>query len=780
MCLFLAFCGAGRQETTAEQGAAPRLVEIGPVSDGVLGLTLEAGAVDYGMQKPYSRELEGSPFRDESGNTWIKQGGKTIGALICNSTKVMTLDRVAGEKLDTRLSDLKETYVVTSSDDPDYSRGVSPSTVYRKSKPTDLARVAGGFDAPMEHRLYLRFPSPLKAGRNYTLSLKMHNLPDRKFTFDPRVMRSEAVHVSHIGFRPDDPSKVAFLSLWMGSGGPMDYRGVKKFFLLDQGTGETVYEGDIRLSKAASEKNEDAYNRNFNGTDVYSLDFSSVTRTGAYRIYVEGVGCSYAFNIAPDAWAKAFYVSARGLYHQRSGIKIGPPYTTFERPRNFNPEDGVKVYESKMPLMETGNGLKEGNDAFTSLLLDKTGRTLPNAWGGYCDAGDWDRRIQHLDVARLLMDLWSLFPSYFDRLKLNIPTDHQALPDLMQEALWSIDFFGRIMTEDGGVRGGIESAGHPKYGEASWQETHDVMSYAPDVWSSYSYAGAAARAAHVLGKQSPDLARRYRESALRAMTWAERELKERYNLSYPYHQVKDMRNLASAELFRTTGDRGWHDLFQATTVFGAGGTPLSIHKRHDQSEAAWVYQGTDRPGMNPSLKRNCVSAIIADADARIQSQTKTGYRWMKEPWRPAFAGTFTVPDSLSVIRAHIITGKKEYLSAVVLAAQTGAGANPLNLCYTTGVGHAYPRHVLHMDSRVTRQAPPPGLTVEGPLDVDHLGGPQNPLHMYAGNFCFPAAASWPVIENYWDVFWYPMMCEFTVHQTIAPNAFAWGYLAARK
>jgi len=24
------------------------------------------------------------------------------------------------------------------------------------------------------------------------------------------------------------------------------------------------------------------------------------------------------------------------------------------------------------------------------------------------------------------------------------------------------------------------------------------------------------------------------------------------------------------------------------------------------------------------------------------------------------------------------------------------------------------------------------------------------------------------------------MCEFTVHQTIAPNAFTWGYLAARR
>ena len=52
--------------------------------------------------------------------------------------------------------------------------------------------------------------------------------------------------------------------------------------------------------------------------------------------------------------------------------------------------------------------------------------------------------------------------------------------------------------------------------------------------------------------------------------------------------------------------------------------------------------------------------------------------------------------------------------------------------------------------------------------------------MNAGKFCYPHPKDWPVLETYWDVFWYPMMCEFTVWQTIAPNAYVWGYLAARK
>ncbi len=40
--------------------------------------------------------------------------------------------------------------------------------------------------------------------------------PDRgegdlpRFVHEPATNRSEAVHVSHLGFRPDDPAKVAF------------------------------------------------------------------------------------------------------------------------------------------------------------------------------------------------------------------------------------------------------------------------------------------------------------------------------------------------------------------------------------------------------------------------------------------------------------------------------------------------------------------------------------------------------------------------------------------
>jgi len=100
------------------------------------------------------------------------------------------------------------------------------------------------------------------------------------------------------------------------------------------------------------------------------------------------------------------------------------------------------------------------------------------------------------------------------------------------------------------------------------------------------------------------------------------------------------------------------------------------------------------------------------------------------------------------------------------------------VCYTTGLGHESPQHPLHIDSRLTHQAPPPGLTVGGPIDVAR--DKNNWAQKIVAKYCFPEVQRWPTLEAYWDVFWYPPMCEFTIHSPMAQNAYAWGYLAGRK
>lgn len=767
-------------------GQAPeavRVEHVGLVTTNVIEITFAAGKIEYGRQVPYVKQ-KGDDVIDPKLHRFVKRDGKIIGTIIGKKGDLLcTMDQVSGERFDPIWADNVASYLVSSVDDPHYRIPQAPQSVFRKSKPSDLGMIGQfKFDYTTENRVYLVLPVAFEPGKSYQVTYRSSRLAPSSFTLNNRL-RSPALHVSQLGYRPDDPAKMAFLSCWMGSGGGLKYPPVLYFKIIDEATGTAVFESASTLAKPAYEKNEDFYKKNYNGTDVYEMDFAALERPGRYRVCIDSIGCSYPFEIADDAWRKAFTVAARGFYHQRSGIALGEPYTTYKRPRAFHPADGLVVYASKAPLMDTGNGLNQKDSNFGNLVKGKTSETVPNLWGGYMDAGDWDRRIQHLKSTYLLLELAELFPDYFAGLSLKIPESNDALPDIVNEALFNLDFYRRLQQPAGGVRGGIESSEHPRHGEASYQESLTVMTYAPDVFSSYFYAATAARAARCLSSRAPEKAAVYRESALRAMNWAEndREREEKVYLMAKHPAVRDARNFAAAELFSLTGEPRWNELFLATTDYSKTNGAVEFHcDSLDQGEGAWVYARTDRPGVNEFVKKNCRKTIVEDAAFRVASTMRSAFRWGKHPWMPVVYGTLSSPEGcVCVARAHALTGEQKYLRALVLATQTGGGANPLNMCYTTGLGANSPRHPLQLDYRITHQAPPPGLTVGGPMD-NTISGLKDPfIDAFSGGVIFPDRSKWPAMESYWDVYWDPMVCEYTIHKPMAGTAYVWGYLAAR-
>ena len=99
------------------------------------------------------------------------------------------------------------------------------------------------------------------------------------------------------------------------------------------------------------------------------------------------------------------------------------------------------------------------------------------------------------------------------------------------------------------------------------------------------------------------------------------------------------------------------------------------------------------------------------------------------------------------------------------------------MTYVTGVGSRSPLHPLHEDSYNSNQPIYEGITVGGPIDpttIKHQNG-KKVMHKL-----FPEAKTWPATESFYDVFMYVPMNEFTVHQTMLPTSFVWGYLAGRK
>ncbi|MEL6938057.1 MAG: glycoside hydrolase family 9 protein [Cyanobacteria bacterium J06598_1] len=730
------------------------------VNSNILALRIETGKITRGTQVAYTAQ----PGDKVSDKDYVRRDGKNIGRLLENGKMIRLFDQFSGADLDEKWATNPANFKIN---------GTTPKNVFIKSKVGDSARVGPfDFEYPMEHTVYLEMPEAMSKGQSYQVDFQGDELADINFTYSPETVRSEAVHVSHLGFNPKDPSKIAFLSTWMGKQGQgLSYEPGQKFWLIDD-NGKKVFEGEIELSKANGQPEDFLKGSNYSGTDVYVADFSEFEKTGSYKVAVEDVGTSFDFKIGNNTWEDAFQTSMEGLFVHRSGIAKTKEFSDYTAPRNFSPKDGVKVYQSTAQFRYTDIAIGD-QPTFEVLKAGATDEVLDFAWGGWADAGDWDRNTNHLSVSRDLLELGEMFPEYFMGVDLTIPESGNNIADVIDEALWGVDFFQRMQREDGGVRGGIESEKHPKSLEASWQESWKVMAYAPDAWTSYQFAGVAARAANLIKDIDPARAKGYEESAIKAMEWAEKEQSLRPDNEW---RTKSHRNLAAAELYRTTGASKWHDIFLADTAFTQPVKNTVKWNQFDHSDAAFVYAQTNHPDVNKTVQANAKDAILKTGDFHLDATNKAAFRWSKNPYvKIGFGANDGFADRVEITRAHFLSQDEKYLKGAIDGAQFQGGANPDNVSYTTGIGPRDPDNVLFEDGISMGVEPPKGISIYGPVDLkrsDHWA-----LDLFRDK-ASTQPEDWPTAEGFFDVARYVAGAEYTVTETIAPTAYSWGYLAA--
>jgi len=768
------------------------------VAPHILGLRFETGRlVERGRTETYVAE----PHDRVDGNGVISRNGAPFGMQIATPEGVPMVQRFdlfapspeasfftgsADGLFGARLgflngppaADRPASYRITVTEGDTTLGRLEPEAVWRKSKIVQTARTGFWQSEPVvQHEVFLELDRPLVEGTGYRVALDHPTIEAVTFTYDTAELRSEAVHVSQIGFRPDDPHKSGYLSMWLGrntadpeADPAVAYAVGTPFRLLDTTTGAVVFE-----SAAAMDEPREApsnHSLNFNLTDVLALDFSDFDRPGEYVIEVEGIGTSFPFRIDENVWLDTFTTAMQGIYHQRSGVALEPAFTDWPRPRSLHPDDGIVVRQSNATLMDTDQGLDLLRErGFAALVRQATDEVVEDAWGGWHDAGDWDRRVQHLEAARELFDLAELRPAFAAATGLRLPEHGNAIPDIIDEALWGVDFYRRLQKPDGGVPGGIEGNAYPPFGETSWTSSQPFFVYAPDAWSSFEYAATAARAALLVRPYDPARAAGYEESALRAMRWAEANTPDR---AADHARVINARNLAAAELYRLTGDEGWHAVFRKTSSYAE---PRQLGYEEHQLWSTFVYARTEHPIDEAILARG-MQSLTGYADFLLGEGTRGGFGQLMNPWiNYGWVHTSAIPGDVHVlISAHALTGDERYFTALVREAQFGLGANPDNMVYTTGMGHRSPRELHHIDQHGTGSMPD-GITIFGGWNPKDLGRPDT----------FDAAAphmvphypdQWPVHETYVGFAPLHQITEYTVSSVLSRVAKTWGYIAA--
>ena len=747
-----------------------------PLSTTTLVIRIEGGRLERGGQLIY--DVGAPPSGDRVDGSRVVRNGEPYGRLVEGRDDVIFVyDRLIGRPLDVNALD-GATWTVTSppggaDHDPAFAAGIEATVSGRFTRPSGSGIGPDGDITPLIHDLVVEVATPLQNGHTYVVEPAAGVVDAVEIVFDDSTTVSPAIRINQNGYGADDALKVGYLSGYPRNLGGAGYRDGLAFSVIDGDGDAVVFEGVTTARPGGDELDRG----DLTGVPVFELDFSPVTTPGTYRVCVEGIGCSPPFEIAGGVWEELAIDVARAMYHQRSGVALGPPYTAIGRPRPYHPDDGLVVNGSSYRLLDGSIGPAEGR--FAGLVDGRRPEVVPEAWGGHFDAGDWDRRIEHLYYLRAALELVDLYPDRFGSLALNIPESGDAVPDLIDEGLWSLDLFLRLQRSDGAVPGGIEAAEHPLVDTTSWTDPLDVFVYDPDPWSSYVYAGVAAQAATVVEPYDPVRAGTYLDSALAAVAWADAQPPVDAVVA---DAVTEQRSVAAAALLAATGDSTWHDVFVGSTTLDEGVDGFLACHEHGRCDAAWIYLRTDPSLTDPDLRDLIAESVIATADDVVAIGSETSFGWTLENrfvplvWGLGLGGA---PNGIALVRAHALTGDDRYLTAAQRAAAASLGANTTGTSFVTGVGFEPVRHPLIVDVQHGGLAVWPGTPVYGHHTLEAEAGEEWIEEFVLGPAGVdPLPTSQPYLWQWLDTPEIPMFNEYTVFQSHGQALLVFGFLAA--
>ncbi len=607
--------------------------------------------------------------------------------------------------------------------------------------------------------IYLKLPKPLQSGE--PLEVAGEDGRSRTLAFSENSTPCWSIKVNQSAYSVTAAKKVAYLGMWLPGIGGVDFSALEgmPFYLKryekgarwDQGaaTGAPVFTGTIALRKRFADQNVSiAGGSNLTGEDVYELDFSAFSAEGTYCLQIPGLGRSWPFEVTSGGYGAAFYTMMKGLYTQRCGTALTRPFIAWERPAchtetkqgQFIPESNnwYTINYRKGATNQNSVGFRNaagtriGLSQFTLIENSATNSpVMPEVKGGWHDAADFDRRINHYDAIWDLLAAAEAFPAHFTDSQLNIPESGNGIPDILDEVAYGLDVWKSTQRADGAVSSWIEQESHPGAVEgglqaAFVQNQKTMYASVPDRSGSYAYANAAACLGRLLAGISPARSQEYIESAARAYAWAKDPGHAMTGVEFAIvKSAKDSALTNSIVRFdedpvMTAADTGFVDgALAAANLYFATGEAAYLNDWNSNSSV--VSQKYVLDTSTPSIKSTrCVplllntglptpevsamkSALLASADSLVTNQAANPYRMLWHSTTNRYFssmgwGAIYHYHTRVLAAAYAVTRDARYRSALENAADFFLGCNPLGATMVTGIGSVYPIALQHIHS----------------------------------------------------------------------------------
>lgn len=737
---------------------ATKLMKVQPVDNQCLVLHFQDGYVEYNWDDTTSGSCNGwNYFYTEN---WH---------LCSNKDQYIPY----GEPLNTDVVKQLASFVLISDEDSNYgSTGKNPLNVYRKSKVWEASHDER--HPAMHHWIYLELPTPLESGKAYGLRITGESNTDKvtkSFVYDEYAQVSPSIKISNTGYQQNAVHKFADVYMWMGDGGERDFSRLNgsNFYLYNVNTDKKAFSGKLQFRMANIP--EPQFGKDLTMADVWECDFSAFNQSGEYKLVIEGIGSSVPFTIEKNAFDEPFKVAMQGMFYQRMGSERKPAgnFPKARRPlfkQGVEPED-FKVYISKRDMV---TGVNPDNRNWYSEEL--TGEIAKSTWGGWCDAYDNDQRpVNFICVFDILLTYYLNPENYTDN-QLHIPEVGNNIPDIIDEALWEIDWWLRMRDSKGGYLTGLTNIRPP-----------ENINYAgaPCAWQGWCVAAGAAMAADCFRLAGlSELQKAYTDSAVIAYNWAKNQSEQMLDTDVSGLRGKDLKMTAATFLFNLTGDKKFERIIKAESKIKDSRSMVRNSGEWEQQYAAVGYILSPQKITYPDLHSTMKSAIINQAktnyvDNMGDSPTKAAR------WTSSWEGMMQTSNEMSIVAiAHKLTddpNEKAYFEKGMYAeAEWTLGRNPLGLIQMTGFGEKSVTQTFAPGRRDGYPNVTPGWTPYMCRDGWNNNDDIHRCEWYTNRNYPEDKEIWPWGEHFWNSRYSVPNSESTPQQNFRQKIVLYGYL----
>lgn len=436
---------------------------------------------------------------------------------------------------------------------------------------------------------------------------------------------------------------------------------------------------------------------------VQLADFSSLKTPGDYLVRVEGVNDSYPFTIAHDVYSALTAASIKAFYFNRNSAELLATHAgVFARPLG-HPDTRVLVHPSAASAARPAG-------------------TIISSPKGWYDAGDYNKYIVNSGIATYsLLAAYEHFPEIFNNLNVNIPESGDALPDLLNETLWNLEWMSSMQDpNDGGV---YHKLTNKKFDGTVMphQATSERYVVQKTTAAALDFAAVMATASRVLAQyetQLPGMSAKMLAAAESAWAWAVA------NPGITYKQPDDIKtgeyrdgNLAdefawaAAELYITSKKDVYYSAMKPTE------TLATVPSWGDVRSLGWISLAHHRENLTAIADKQLIANRIDGLANDLQTI------WAASPYRVTMqkndfvwgSNSVALGQAMMLVQGYRLKGKREYLDAAQAMLDYVLGRNATDMSFVTGYGDKATLHPHHRPSEADGIAEPiPGFIAGGP------------------------------------------------------------------